>query len=194
MRIARKLMLLAVVAVAAMAFTASSASAVGVNDEASGEPCSAVSNTHHGDGTGGCQIHATSVTPIELATSLGMILCDNEFEARVDGAGEGYIYGQTLTNCQGGTVVPCAESGVVDNWVVHLNAEDSMEATFCVTAFGFINVTCHLPSVTVAQAAHDDVTFSVSHTQKCEGSSTQSVEGTWVAEVDDNHPPLEIVD
>jgi VCBS repeat-containing protein len=55
-------------------------------------------------------------------------------------------------------------------------------------------VTCHLGTVTVTQVSHTDTVFSASHANKCEGSSTNSVEGTWAAEIDDNHPALEIVD
>jgi hypothetical protein len=186
--------LLTCVVIAMPALLAPAATAVGVNDEASGEPCSAISNTHHGTGTGGCQEHFTSSSKVELAFSIGMILCDLEMSYRTDGSGQIYAYHIVFSNCEGGTVVPCSEAGVVDNWVGQHTSETSLELTSCVTAFGFINSVCHQPAITVTQAAHDSIELSSSHTTKCEGSTTQSLEGSLSSEVDANHPPIEIVD
>jgi hypothetical protein len=193
MRFARKLVLLSAMALAALALTASSASAVTVHPEPSGS-CGTVTNAPNGHGTpsGGCTVNAVNTEPIELGTSLSMILCDNEFEAKVGGNGEGFIYGHDIFNCTS-SVNECNESGVPDNWPVHLNTEASMEAQFCVVAFGFITINCHLPNVHVNQITHSEVEFStLGIHQFCEGSDTNSVEGHWLALADEAHPPLVI--
>lgn len=197
MRNARKIALLAVVAVAALAMSAASASAVTVNVESTGVACSAITPpVSHGPGTGGCPLSAVSSGQVELGTALGMTLCNNQFEGRVNGNGEGYIYNHTITNCSPINVTPCTspEGGTTRrNWPAELTTETNMEAVFCVVAFG-ITVNCHLPSITVTQNATHGGTYSTgaSH-QFCEGSATSSVQGTWNAVVDAAHPAVEPV-
>ena len=190
MNFARKLMLLAVMAIAALAMTASSASAVEITEEGVGH-CSAVTAPTHtdGDGDGGCAVHAVSNGQVELGSPAGMILCNNEFEARIDEAGAGYIYMKNLTNCNVPTV-PCEETVAQhgetgpEAWPVNLQSTTSLEARFCVVVGGALVVRCHL-FVDVAQVSHAVVNFRTGlgtpppH-RNCEEDGL-SVGGSWTA-------------
>jgi hypothetical protein len=190
MRIMRKLMLLALMAAAALAFTAPSASALEVEIE-NGVHCTAVEIIDHGEGSGGCTVHATSEAQVELGSPLGMTLCDNEFEARVDENGEGFIYSQLLTNCSPLPVIPCSEAGVNDNWEVHLKSETLMEAQFCVDVLG-LEINCHLDNIHIGEPEPHQYEFFTEGHQPCEFPfNDSSVEGHWVAETTE-HPELEI--
>jgi len=195
---ARKLLLLVITAVAAFAMTASSASAVEVareNPNGTLTHCPAVAPaTHTPDAGGGCGVLATSETQVELGSALGMILCDNTFEARVDEAGAGYIYQQTLTNCNVQTD-PCAEPEGNQVWPVNLTDENTLEAVFCVVVAEALPVQCHLAGIAVNQINHGLVEFSTSGHQLCEDGAN-TVEGHWNAVGLDNtaHPEIEILD
>jgi hypothetical protein len=178
MHLARKLVLLAVTAVAAMALSAAAASAVTVTNEA-GDHCPAVVPASHGAGSGGCVINASSEGTIRLENPFGGSLCTNNFTGRVDETGAGYITNQTLGG-SGCNLVPCAESGVKDVWPANLTSETAMEADFCVTAFGFLTVQCHLPNVQVHIIDHTQAEFATIGDQDCENPNF-GVEGHWSA-------------
>jgi hypothetical protein len=126
MRIARKLMLLAVMAIAATALAAPSAFAqseplahdqtpnVRVFQEVAGvDPvCPAVSPASPpGSGTfatsGGCRVHASAPNVVLRAHVFGVesvdSTCNVEFDMRVDGAGEGYLTHHEFTQGTQGT-------------------------------------------------------------------------------------------
>jgi hypothetical protein len=178
MHLARKLVLLAMTAVAAMALSAASASALTVTDE-SGTHCPPVPAASHGAASGGCVIDALSEGTIRLENPFGGSLCTNNFTGRVDEDGNGYIVNQTLggTGCN---LVPCAEAAGKDVWPVNLTSETTMEADFCVTAFGFLTVQCHLPNVQVNLIDHNNAEFSTIGDQDCENPNF-GVEGHWTA-------------
>ena len=108
MRFARKLALLAVMAMAAMAFAAPSAFGQGleITDETQGGHCPEnVAVTGH-TVTGGCLVHARSETEFVLRQHIFGIestafTCEEEFHARLNHLGEGYIFNQQLTQHPG---------------------------------------------------------------------------------------------
>lgn len=196
MRIARRLTLMAAMAVAVLALAASSASAVEVGTEVADPStavthCSAVAAATHGAGSGGCIIHASSVGQVELGTIFGHIArCDNEFEGRTNEAGTGYIYSRAFTNCDF-QVTDCVEAAGEDTWALRLTSTTNMEAVFCVVVAG-IQTACHISTISVAvEPAHNDATFSTNGNKFCEGNITR-LSGTWEAEVDAAHPEVEI--
>jgi hypothetical protein len=119
MRFARRLFLLAVAAVAAMAFASPALAQTDV--EISTEPgdvhCDPVVMEEEGHGiSGGCWLHATSVGSIVLLQNeTPLTSCGSEFEARVDEWGHGYIYDQQLTEPPTPPITcgaePCTEDG-----------------------------------------------------------------------------------
>jgi len=114
MRYARKLALLATMVAAVLAMTAASASAQGLNitQEPGGAPCPAVSQVGHTI-SGGCVVHAVSVGTITLRAHVFGFesvdsVCTNEFTARLNAAGSGFLTAQNLAGA-GCTRRPCAE-------------------------------------------------------------------------------------
>lgn len=198
MRFARKLLVVAFATAAAMAMVAGSASAVTVLDEASGQPCSAVTLNGH-DVNGGCPMQATSTGKVELRGILGaMITCDNDFEASIGGDGTGYIHGQTLSGCNI-TTNPCTSGGENVPWRVEASGTSnpfSLEADFCVVTSLTGTVQCHITDIEINQISHDEAEFTAdngsgSH-KFCESSGTNGLMGHWVATSDASHPALEI--
>lgn len=190
MRIARKLGLLAVMALAALALSATSASAVEVTEEEVGH-CPEVVAPDHDEGSGGCLVHATSNAQVELASPAGMILCDNRFEARIDEAGAGFIYSKILENCNIPTV-PCVETAGPEAWPVNLDTTTLLEADFCVDiGGGAVIARCHL-DVDVAQVSHSVVNFTTGGTHRPCTQAGLAVLGSWTATADENHPEIEI--
>lgn len=96
MRFARRLLLLVGMAVAAMALSASTAAAEPVEVQDNGVHCGTLNATGH-EVTGGCHFQAISVGDIhlELHSTLGIETtgpaCENDFEVRLGGNGEGYV-------------------------------------------------------------------------------------------------------
>ena len=126
MRIARKLMLLATMAMAAMALMAPSASATDPNiqivDE-SGTPCPGVQRDAPESAhtvSGGCFIHAEGEVRYFLhifGIESTEAICRVEFEGRIQANGEGYITAVTETphppedeQCNDATVEECTEA------------------------------------------------------------------------------------
>lgn len=198
MQIVRKLLLVALTAIAAMALAASSASAVEISDESSGEHCSAVTVDGHGV-TGGCALIANSVGHTWLEGAFGIdVRCETRFEARTDENGVGALYAQqTALNCEQRDADPCTAEGEVTPWPFNVTGSGptyNMEADFCVVVesgiIGDVTVNCHLAGVTVTPTEHTSATFDVD--QNCESSSTNAVHGSWVAAPDAAHPAVEI--
>lgn len=201
MRIARNLLLVALTAVAAMAFVSSASAHVEITQESDGSHCTAVTVSDHGV-SGGCALAATSDAQVELRSLFGtMILCDNAYEARTDENGGGYIYNQTFTNCSA-TISPCTEGdGHKSPWRTEVSETGTgtgawqLEAQFCVVAPIIGTVNCHLNAIGLTQVNHNQAKFASntggSH-KFCEGSATNAVLGNWTANADASHPGLEI--
>jgi hypothetical protein len=191
MRFMRRLPSLALTAMATLAVLAPSASALNVQIEG-GSHCTPVTIIDHGEGSGGCTVHATSEAQVEFGTPLGMTLCDVEFEGRLDENGEGFIYAQVLTNCDPLPTTPCKERGVNDNWEVHLANETSLEVQLCIALFTDFEINCHLNNVHINEPTpHQYELFTEGH-QPCEFPfNDSSLEAHWVLETT-SHPDIEI--
>ena len=154
MRNVRKLLLLAVAAIVAMAFAPSVASAqtVELEKETGGHCPDSVEVVNHVPDDLDCSIHATTEpgTTADLFQHTGtsevpFSQCENEFEAAFDEDGFGYIYDQVLTP-EGGTCgrEPCDESETSATphrnfeWPAQIRevaaGEELIEVTFCLTA------------------------------------------------------------
>lgn len=147
MRLARKLFLLAVTAVAALALTASAASAqLTVSEEhtAGNQACTAVNKVGHVV-TGGCHIEVVSTEHIPLVAFVPQRVvlsnCNVHLEARINATGGGWVTAAVLTDevppasppC---TRAPCDEAnGTFRPWplqiVEHAAGDEEVEATFC---------------------------------------------------------------
>ena len=96
MRFVRKLLLLAAVAIAAMALSASTAAAINpVEVVDNGVHCEPIDASGH-EATGGCHLQALSLGPIHLEVHSAGIettgpACENDFEVLLDEYGEGYV-------------------------------------------------------------------------------------------------------
>jgi hypothetical protein len=204
MRLTRKLVLAGLTAMVAMAFAASSASAIEVSAESTGAHCSAVTYIAHGTGSGGCLLRGTA-QQVELGGAFGfMTLCNDTFEGRVGENGEGFVYAATFTNCSPINVTPCVETGVFTNWKAELatgteNAtqsgpftqnETNFEAHFCVVALGQ-TIRCHV-NLTVTEPQTHRYTLVTGASHKICEDGTNSIQGTFTQVVDAAHPAIEI--
>jgi hypothetical protein len=105
MRNLRKLLLVMASVVAALAFSASAASAqepVEVSNETTEEHCSDFTMVDHEPVNATCTVRAVSERHSDLWLHEGMIEhiiseCDNVFEAAINEDGQGFIYNQVLT-------------------------------------------------------------------------------------------------
>lgn len=136
MRLARKLFLLAAMAIAALAMTASTASAQIVElSEEGGDHCPAVVKNVH-DVTGGCHIEFESENEVPLVANVpgvGVVTlsnCEVHIEARVGEDGEGWVTQALLTGHPAPSVpctrTPCDEaapSHVELPWEIHIEED-----------------------------------------------------------------------
>jgi hypothetical protein len=158
MRIARKLTLIAFAVVAAMAFAASSASAQAVEVQQEGGPhCPAVTSPT----SGGCHLSAVSDDVISLEAFGSLVsACNNDYEARIDEDGHGYLTDQNLTgpSC---TTPPCVTNGVKNPWEIEVyeDAGTKLEARFCVESSALGTVNCHINDVEVDASDHSLARF-----------------------------------
>jgi hypothetical protein len=119
MRNARKVLLFAVMAFAAMAVASATASAaVSFKNEAAGANCGAVTvaGTNVTQVAPSCQIHATGEAELRkhvFGVESHITRCHNEYWGRVNGTGSGQIFEQVLTNDPGFPV--CARQPCDDN-------------------------------------------------------------------------------
>jgi len=148
MRFARKLALLATMALAALALAAPSAfgQALQTTNEATGADCPSVSAVGHAI-SGGCVIHASSEGEITLRQHIFGIestvsVCENEFTGRLGPNGAGFINQQTLGDHGDCAREPCdEETGTKEKrpWpatgreqFLHPGKEGVLRAVFCV--------------------------------------------------------------
>jgi len=172
MRLARKRFLLAAMALAALALTATTANAqIEVLDEETDDHCSAVTVVNDHDVTGGCHVEFKSLhdVPLVLTTAGGPVTLSNclvHMEGHINETGSGYIDTVALTDevppanppC---TRTPCDEAADAAHhphaellWPVsftEVSGVELVETTFCLrpsaNAEGVGNTFCevHLP-------------------------------------------------
>jgi hypothetical protein len=204
MRTARKLFLLALTALAALAF-ASPANAVTVTDEGTTDPCGAVTLTGHAV-SGGCVVRVAGEGETQLIAGTAggpMVIsqCEDIFEAHIDSAGEGYIDNVTLDNhptanpqC---TRTPCDETTGTDiPWRIHIRSAPSRaHVVFCLRNASLPNgsggTTCEV-NIPFSQAGHEQE-FNAEGSVPCLNlpAGAVSVRGHWHARPDANHPAVE---
>lgn len=201
MRIARKLMLLAMMAIAATAFMASSASAeiglpdaVEITDEDLGTHCGAVTPTPNG-ATGGCFLHADSETGTLVSLELfgeALTECTNSFDARINEDGHGYIYNQVFGGGAPCVAVPCnAVTGPgFRPWEVAVQEPrpgvEHLIANFCVVVGG-VQIDCTI-EVGMHIHSHSEVEFFANQSP-CFEDDTLHVTGHWYALANPNTTP-----
>jgi hypothetical protein len=193
MRIARKLTLLALTAVAAMALAVPQSFAQNVEvEDISGGHCPAVTPTAHSV-SGGCAVVAHSTSPILLMAHLNPTFevlassCDYEFTGHVGGDGTGFITGQTLTgdDC---TTPPCNEGGAVSQalWPFGLRenapASETLDLTLCIvnSAVGYIN--CQIDLDVVGSVGNYSLEAQDERCQNIVGYPNFEIHGHWAVE------------
>jgi hypothetical protein len=158
MRISRQLTLLALAGLAALAFATPANAAVTVSAEG-GAACPDVSLVGH-TVSGGCLVHVVGEqeTQIVAGTAGGPVVistCEDEFEAHIDSAGEGYIDVVNVEDHDGPacTRTACDEaepSHATIPWRIHIREEDTDTAmvSFCLrnetTAEGTAGTPCEV--------------------------------------------------
>jgi hypothetical protein len=176
----RKLVLLAVMALAAMALMAPAASAQMEPAEVSHEELAG--NSHCNP----CVVHAVNETGIVLELFGEVVsVCNNEFNAEIGENGVGELDDQTLTGPNCG-ITPCAdEHWPIEVWEAGLN-DFRLEAEFCVNSPLFGVVDCHLESVRIDRDPVDDhLAEFTALAEPCEETSDIHVTGHWNLEPDD---------
>jgi hypothetical protein len=154
MRFARKLFVLAVMAFAAMAFGASSASAVEVSS--GGDHCTEVILTVHGP-EGGCLVEAVTERETEVqafVSGVGFVTissCEGHYEMAIGEDGHGYLYNATISSHSGGT--PCTRTQCDEAdmtkipWELQLTSTTNMELSYCLRSVasgeGAAGTPCH---------------------------------------------------
>jgi hypothetical protein len=206
MCVVRKLVLLALSVCAALAFAASSASAVTVVKESTGAACSgsvvestAVESEATVTNTGtqvSCPIKA-SATDLEFGGIFGIMgLCDKDFEGFITQSGvmRGNI---TILNCIEGNnnVTKCATAGE-RHWRANIKSGTGAgpfpgEMDFCFVAFG-ITAMCIDVAMTVNELAAHNYNMVLSHANKCPNAPNTSFEGTFNFVIDAAHPKFEM--
>jgi hypothetical protein len=197
MRVACKLMLLAVMAIAAIAMTAGTASAqVELTVEGTSDHCGAVEVGLH-SASGDCEIHASSTGDVILR-AFGSVQsrCLYEFTGYVDENGSGAITDQILGPPEIGTcsMQPCAEVGLgQDVWPIQVSEGASghlrLEMTACFTS-PFGTIVCHLPDIFVEaggdHSAHlqtgREMTAGRPTPAACSNNPSLAFQGEWASE------------
>lgn len=192
MRIGRKLMLLAVMAIAAMAAVAPNAfgQSVEVTDEATaGAHCPTLA-------AGGCTAHGSSTGNVVLTAHIFGIestvtTCTNEFDLVTDEDGNGRLQNQVLAgpNC---TRQPCQVSGATQPWPgvasEPANGQLRLTVNFCVEPIGGgTDTTCELEVPFRSTGDHDYEFGNVGGTEiPCHGTAgfRGEVTGHWISEID----------
>jgi hypothetical protein len=206
MRHLSKLFLLAIAALAAMAFAAplANAQSVEIIEEDSTNHCGAVTNVNHVVG-GGCALTAASAGLVTLynhgnhtGNEAIQSVCTNSFSAAIDEDGHGYIYNQVFGNPVGACFVePCTESGGAKKpWEFEVGEDptthaEGMEVEFCVSPNGAMGLENYCV-IHLAIADTGDHQYQVSGTEaggedddpvhppsECEVTGTWNVTADW---------------
>jgi hypothetical protein len=195
MRTAIKLLMLAATVLAALALSATTATAqVTVEDEATDDPCAAINATlPAGPITGGCHVEfqAEDVPIFAHVPGVGELPqsnCEVELEARIGPDGEGYIteahldtpHDPDLADCVN---EPCETSGNMDLWEIHIEEEvldeEILHVTFCLSPIGQMGTKtlCSL-SLPLVQSGHmQSVTATAAN--RCSQNPIVSIAGTF---------------
>jgi len=200
MRLARKLVVLALTVSAFMAVNASMASAVTVVNESTGTTCSAVTEVNGGtpEISGGCPLRGHSVGHFELCGFFCFVEIDCEITLEGRASGAGHLVGTysiDAPGCETGEAEPCtihAERHAEANTTGALvNGSAPIEANFCVDAEDpdLGELECHVAGTLVQTAHSQRLVFS--HNNLCEGTSN-SINGTIQVEPDGTHAPVEV--
>jgi hypothetical protein len=163
MRIARKLLFVALAALAAMAFSATTASAIDhtpeetttIKNESTGVACTTATKTSGG----GCTIHATGEVELwgdVFGVSVLGSNCITEFTGRVGGDGKGFVDTVLLSDHAG--VNDCTRTPCNLPWDAQakerLGGHEVLESTFCVTG-GPTTEVCHVELPIFKIGPHD---------------------------------------
>jgi hypothetical protein len=206
MRIARKLLVVAVLTAATMAFGASSASAVEVSDVAG--HCTAVTLMPDHEVEGGCRVEAVSereTVTQAFVSGVGFVTisaCEEHVEAAVGEDGTGYIYAVTHVGHEGTpcTRTQCDEANMAKiPWSLSLTSTTNMEYTFCLRTIsggeGAAGTPCHTDIAVTpnnATGAHE-VSANGTTTGSCEnlGGGVRVITH-WIIVPSPSHPAITI--
>jgi len=181
MRIARKILLPALTALAAMAFAASTASAqtpVEFEDEA-GNDCSP------------CLVHIEGETHIRDRTQVGAPIiteCHDEFDATLwhDGTGEIEWHGEDHPDAPIGCFTINCDHAVVppeeEHWPVSGVGEIATDTVQMTLRVCFNNLHCNWVNIPATEIGHHQYEFTMH--QRCFGGARE-FEGHWETEVDE---------
>ncbi len=209
MRFASTMLAAAVVALAAVAFGASTASAqVEVSDEATGEHCSAVTVDENHNVSGGCRVEAVTeretvvyawVPPLGLVT---VSTCDEHFEAAIGEDGTGYLYSATHTQHQGTYCrsVQCDEADHANRpWPLTIESTGRMKFYYCVrdvigTSEGDAGMVCYSTMDLVDNFIHHQelVATGTPGDASCGGGLDIRIQAHWNLVPTISHPAIEI--
>jgi hypothetical protein len=190
MNIPPKLILLALTACAFMAITAGTASAAEVVDEATGVHCATVITEEGGEG---CPTSwGTDGAHLEFGGPFGLMYnCEMTYEFEVDEAGHMIASSYDWFGCEGTALSECTTAG-------HRHPEAritggtgpwTIELDLCFVG-GFGSVECHLAG-TITELANHDPRMNFVHTNKCEQTTSYSLQGQLRTRPDAAHPAIE---
>jgi hypothetical protein len=138
MRTAQKVLRATIIALAALAFSATTASATGISVSEHGFPCDDVVVNDHAV-SGGCASHVTSEGVVEFGVQIPFFgyvhqyTCNNEYTLRFDADGEGAITDLNFSGCATSTT-ECAEAqahgGGSATWPAHAEESGAGELAF----------------------------------------------------------------
>ena len=216
MHLARTLAILTAMTMAAMALTATSASAVEVSLEPSSNHCSTVTLMSNHSVEGGCRVRAISeketLIQVQLTPGVWFAIsaCEDQFEAAIGENGEGYLYNAITTGHESGTqcTLSQCDEGVNENnphakkpWHLRLNSTTSMEVRFCLRtktlAEGTTGPICHTnidvnDTISFPHNYEFRATGATTSSGVCENNTNLRVIGHWNQVVDQAHPAIEI--
>lgn len=207
MRVAHKLLVAAVVALVAVAFGASPASAqVEVSDEATGAHCGAVTLDEDHNVSGGCRIRA--VTEIEtlvraFVPTFGFITvstCEELFEAAIGEDGTGYLYSAIHAQHEGSscTSVQCDEADhALRPWPFTVESTGRMRLYYCVrnytnTSEGDAGMVCYTTMDLVDDGNHQYELRATGAAGDASCGFDTRIIAHWNVVPDAGHPAIEI--
>jgi hypothetical protein len=182
MRIARKLILVAAMALVAMAFSAASASAVSVTTEPGGADCPDLSGS-----TGGCALHANGEVQLQghlFGVESTSSDCNVELTGRVNKAGVGQVDAAKFTDHAG--IDDCTRTECGLPWgatISGTNPTFAVNSTFCVQTSNGTQQTCTV-ALPITESGHSySSSFHVAASANtnapgCEVEGQLALEGT----------------
>jgi hypothetical protein len=203
MDIKRRLVLLVpAVCVSSCLGLSSAAASTEVFNEATGVPCTAVTEVIGGvpEVSGGCPARAVA-NDIEAGGAFGaMAVCDLTFEGRISGGGLFVASTYTIADClQEGSFngTPCTGNGDRHPRIQMVETAGfpsgpfPTTSTFCVVAFAGLVNRCVDVAATTSELTGHNYSVSFLHTNKC-ANAINSLQGTITFVSDAAHPKFEI--